>query len=474
MTNLQITENDTVHPLKTGYTEENEDTVTGSPYKVQVFKRRWLQLFLFALCGMCSSYQWPQFTIIGHIISRYYGVSISAVASTSIMLMVAYSVFLFPALFLMERIGIKWSVVIGAVLTCLGAWIKVFAAAPDRFPVLLIGQALVAMSQVFICSVPGKLAAFWFGKDQLALATAIGCYAVHVGLSICFLTVPIFVGNHDDVEEIGHTLSVIYWTLAIACSVVTLAVLFLFQDEPPMAPSESRAFQKSAHECLDRGVLVSFKRLLTKNSSFIILWNTYGLIVSIFYSMATIWNPLFLTHFKNCEVDLGITSVLNCLLGTIGSVIIASILDKTKKFRVIAITVTSSAVLFEILLAVTLNVEIKWMVYLSLSLFGIAQLSFSAIGFELCAEATYPEPQAVSMGILSIAGQLYGAIVTPIILKVINVYGDAAGHVAMLAILSLGTLLTISNKIDLHRQRAEEHAAQYNALSQGILHKIDK
>ncbi|XP_046417934.1 feline leukemia virus subgroup C receptor-related protein 2-like [Neodiprion fabricii] len=458
MKNRRITDNYVSHPLKTECTEENDDTFSGSPLKVRVFKRRWLQLFLFALCGICSSYHYAQFVIVSHIISRYYDVSALAVASTNIMLMVAYAVFLFPAMFLMERIGLKWTVVIGAALTCLGAWIKVFSAAKDHFPLLLKGQAMVAIGQVFIAPVPGKLAAFWFGNDQLALATAIGSYAAHVGLSLCFLTVPVFVRNRYDVEEIGYRLSVIYWTVAIACSVVTLAVLFLFQDEPPAPPSESRALQKSTHERFDKGILVSFKKLLTKNRNFIILWNAYGLIVSIFNSMGAILNPLVLTHFKNCEVDVGIMFLLLCFVGTIGSLIIASILDKTKKFRVIAITVSSSSLFCEILFATTLNMEIKWTVFLSISLFGITLLSFNAIGFELCAEATYPESQALSTGMLSTAGQIYGAFVIPLILKVTDVYGETAGHAVILAILGLGTLLTISNKIDLRRQRAEESA----------------
>ncbi|XP_046751897.1 feline leukemia virus subgroup C receptor-related protein 2-like isoform X2 [Diprion similis] len=463
-----------MNPLKTECTEKNEDAVSGSPLKVRVFKRRWLQLFLYALCSVCSSFQYPQFTIIGHIISRYYDVSILAVASTSIMLMVGYAVFLFPGLFLMERIGMKWTVVIGAAFTCLGAWIKVLSTAPDRFPVLLIGQGMVAISQVFIAPVPGKLAAFWFGKDQLALATAFGCYALHVGLTICFLTVPNFVRNHDDVAKIGIELSTIHWILAIACSIVTLAVLLFFQNEPSMPPSESRALQRYTHESFGKGFLVSLKMLVTKNRNFIILWNTYGLITGIFNSMPILLNPFFLTHFKNCEVDLGIINLLLCLLGTIGSIIIASILDKTKKFRVIAITVTTSSVLCEILFAGTLHLEIKWMVFVSISLFGIALISYSAIGFELCAEATYPESQALSTGILSISGQIYGAFVTPLLVKVIDVFGDTAAHVAIVVILSLGTLLTILDKIDLRRQRAEEHAARYEALSQGVSDKIDK
>nr|XP_046490869.1 feline leukemia virus subgroup C receptor-related protein 2-like [Neodiprion pinetum] len=166
--------------------------------------------------------------------------------------------------------------------------------------------------------------------------------------------------------------------------------------------------------------------------------------------------------------------LLLCFVGTIGSLIIASILDKTKKFRVIAITVSSSSLFCEILFATTLNMEIKWTVFLSVSLFGITLLSFSAIGFELCAEATYPESQALSTGILSTAGQIYGASVIPLILKVIDVYGDTAGHAVILAILGLGTLLTISNKIDLRRQRAEESAMRYNALSQGVSDEIVK
>jgi FLVCR family feline leukemia virus subgroup C receptor-related protein len=55
-----------------------------------------------------------------------------------------------------------------------GAWLKVFALAPDGFWLAFLGQALVGSAQVFVLGVPAQLAAVWFGPSQVSTACALG------------------------------------------------------------------------------------------------------------------------------------------------------------------------------------------------------------------------------------------------------------------------------------------------------------
>lgn len=65
--------------------------------------------------------------------------------------------------------------------TCLGAWIKVASVSPDRFWVTFLGQTIVGLSQIFILSIPARLAAVWFGPEQVSSACSIGVFGNQVG-----------------------------------------------------------------------------------------------------------------------------------------------------------------------------------------------------------------------------------------------------------------------------------------------------
>lgn len=70
--------------------------------------------------------------------------------------------------------------IFGCLGTCIGAWIKVLGVRPDLFYVAFIGQSIVAASQVFILSLPTKLAAVWFGSDQVSSACSLGVFGNQV------------------------------------------------------------------------------------------------------------------------------------------------------------------------------------------------------------------------------------------------------------------------------------------------------
>lgn len=73
--------------------------------------------------------------------------------------------------------------------TALGSWVKVFSTGQDQFWIAFIGQTIVASSQCFILSVPARLAAVWFGPDQVSSACSIGVFGNQVSKYLLTLVV---------------------------------------------------------------------------------------------------------------------------------------------------------------------------------------------------------------------------------------------------------------------------------------------
>ncbi|KAL1396194.1 hypothetical protein pipiens_001252 [Culex pipiens pipiens] len=146
------------------------------PGEFKMYKRRWLVLAIFVMYSASNALQWIQYSIIANIVQRYYNISSTWVDWTSMIFMILYIPLIFPASWILDKLGLRIAAISGVLGTCLGAWIKCFSVQPDLFWVGFIGQSIVAASQVFILSLPAKVAAVWFGPDQVSSACSIGVF----------------------------------------------------------------------------------------------------------------------------------------------------------------------------------------------------------------------------------------------------------------------------------------------------------
>ena len=78
--------------------------------------------------------------------------------------------------------GLRLSVLLGTLGTCLGSWVKVAATGREMYPLMFTGQTIVAVSQIFILGLPAQLAATWFPSNQVSSACAIGVFGNQVRL----------------------------------------------------------------------------------------------------------------------------------------------------------------------------------------------------------------------------------------------------------------------------------------------------
>ena len=152
------------------------------------YTRRWFMLLLFVAYSFSNAYQWIHLNIIGNVIMKYYNESLpedsfqqeSAIDWLSMIYMLVYIPLIFPATWLLDKKGLRLNLICGAFLNALGAWIKCACLSTDRFAVLMFAQTLCAIAQIFILGIPARLAAVWFGPNQVSTATSIGVFGNQV------------------------------------------------------------------------------------------------------------------------------------------------------------------------------------------------------------------------------------------------------------------------------------------------------
>ncbi|XP_039277327.1 feline leukemia virus subgroup C receptor-related protein 2 isoform X1 [Nilaparvata lugens] len=442
---------------KEAIVEQSAAVPTHQEVECRVYGRRWLMLGLFVFYSMSNAMQWIQYAIIANVVMKYYDVESTLVDWTSIIYMVSYIPLIFPGSWLLDKWGMRTAVIIGATGTCLGSWIKVFSASPDRFAVAFAGQSVVAVSQVFILSVPARLAAVWFGPDQVSSACSIGVFGNQLGVAIGFVFPPMLVGNHDDLSLIGADLKVMYYIVAGITSALLVLVLLLFQGSPPLPPSPAQAVQRNSEE--NSNFADSIKRLIL-NPGYILLLTSYGINVGVFYAISTLLNQVVLTHFPGQELDAGRIGLFIVIAGMMGSVISGMVLDKTHKFKEVTLSVYAFSLVGMVIYTFTLGCGHIVVVYITAGILGFFMTGYLPVGFELAAELTYPEPEGTSAGLLNAAAQVFGIIFTMFYGWLFKLAGDIWANVTLSVTLLVGTMLTAAIKSDLRRQAAHSKSNQ--------------
>nr|CAH0103591.1 unnamed protein product [Daphnia galeata] len=416
----------------------------------KVYDRRWLMLFIFVMVSMLNAFQWIQFSIITSLLMKYYGVDSQTVNWTSLVYMVVYVPLIFPGAWIMDKMGLRVTLLIGSLGTAAGAWIKVFSVVPDRFYVALIGQTIAAISQVFVLSVPPNLAATWFGPDQVSSACSIGVFGNQLGVALGFLLPPILVKD-GTIEEIGNGLSLMFYIVAGLCTAVLIVVVIVFQAKPPLPPSMARYSIDSSTESLNYSQ--SIKRILW-NRDYVLLLITYGINVGVFYAMSTLLNQTVLQHFPGQEESAGQIGLTIVVCGMAGSVLGGIILDRTHKFKETTLAVYGMAVVGMVSYTFTFDVELIAVTFVTAGSVGFFMTGYLPVGFEFAAELTYPEPEGTSSGLLNAAAQIFGIVFTVLGGWLLTDYGDLVCNGTLTFALFIGAIVTMFIRPELRRQKA--------------------
>jgi FLVCR family feline leukemia virus subgroup C receptor-related protein len=182
----------------------------GNDVVMKVSIRRWLVLLTFSSISLISAFNWIEYNIIQDITVAFYNESLpdgsveqnEAVNWMSMIYMLCYIPLVFPSMFLLDLKGLRICVAIGALFTCIGAWIKCAAVHPNRFAVAMLGQTFCAIAQAFTLGVPARLSSLWFGPSEISTATSIGVFGNQLGTALGFLIPPSVIPGNATVEVV--------------------------------------------------------------------------------------------------------------------------------------------------------------------------------------------------------------------------------------------------------------------------------
>ncbi|GAB1600202.1 feline leukemia virus subgroup C receptor-related protein 2-like isoform X1 [Argonauta hians] len=431
------------------------------PQQLNVFKRRWIVLILFCLFSMSNAYQWIHLNIVANIIVTYYNASLPtdmyqqelAVDWLSMVYMLAYIPLIFPASYLLDRKGLRVVIIIGTLLNCTGAWLKCISASPDRFWLLMVAQTICGIAQIFVLEVPPRLAAVWFGPNEVSTATSMGVFGNQVGVAIGFLVPPVIITDSGNIEEIGQDLSNMFYGTAGVTTALFLLCLVGFQKEPPEPPSRAQMLALQAGLGTDN-YMVSLFRLL-KNHSYTLLMVTYGMNTGSYYAISTLLNTVVLKYFPGNQKEVGEIGLTIVIAGVAGSIVAGFWLDKTKAFKSTTLMMYLLSLGGMIAFTFTLDLLKIWIIFLSAGVLGFFMTGYLPVGFEFAVEITFPEPEGTSSGLMNASAQVFGILFTIGMRTLVNQVSVFAANISVCVALLIGLILTGFVKANYRRQKAE-------------------
>ncbi|XP_070190522.1 choline/ethanolamine transporter flvcr2a-like isoform X2 [Littorina saxatilis] len=441
--------------------EENKRTDEA----VHVYPRRWLMLGLFCLYSFSNAVQWIHLNIIANVLDRYYNASLptdgyeraNAIDWLSMVFMLAYVPLIFPATWLLDKKGLRVCMVAGCFLNALAAWLKCASVGENLFGVLMVAQTVAAISQIWVLGIPARLAAVWFGPNEVSTATSLGVFGNQIGIAVGFLTPPELVPNSADLDTIGtHLRNMFYGTAAITTAIFFVN-LFFFQKEPPCPPSRAQQQQ------LELEVNANYGKSLLKlfrNKGFFVLMISYGMNTGSFYAVSTLLNNIILEYYPGEEENAGRIGLTLVLTGILGAVAGGIWLDKTRTFKGTSLGIYLMTTASMAAFAFTLDLGHLWIVFLTAGLLGLTMTGYLPVGFEFAAELTFPESEGTSSGLLNASAQIFGIILTMGMRAMMQNISVLWANITVTIILFFGTIMTGFIHADYRRQAANKEVTE--------------
>ncbi len=126
----------------------------------KAYRYRWIILAVFMLVIILNQLLWITFAPVTIDAAKYYGVSDLAIGLLSMVFMIVFIIVSIPASIIIDKLGFRKAVGIGAGLTAIFGLLRGLMA--HDYTMVLISQAGIAVGQPFILNAITKVASSWF------------------------------------------------------------------------------------------------------------------------------------------------------------------------------------------------------------------------------------------------------------------------------------------------------------------------
>jgi FLVCR family MFS transporter 7 len=384
----------------------------GRPSEHRSYHWRWFMLAVVAVLNLSSGMLWMSFSSIADSTGTFYDIDQMKVNWLSIVFMITTIVLGLPAIWILDNIGLRMTLLTAAWLNVLGAVGRILSTvAPfnsHKYTVLLLSQIIAGCAQPFIIFSPTKLASQWFNEHQRTFANMIGSTANPIGIMLGSILSSVIVPSVQQSSHIDLMLQIFAIPAYLGVLMTTFGVC---SSVPPTPPSES-----AAEEC--ETFLVGMKTLLCIKSYWLLAL-CFGGGIGLLSTLVTILDQLLCTHGYP-DGFVGLCSGLLFGIGLIGATIMSIFVDKTRKFEEtskIGFGVCACALISFIIITRYSHMDVVLALLCAVS--GFFGLALYPICLELSVECSFPVAEGTSAGFLVLSGQIQAALYT--ILMTLNV-----------------------------------------------------
>jgi FLVCR family feline leukemia virus subgroup C receptor-related protein len=129
--------------------DENEIKAAGQgTTEYALSKFRYIEAVVFALGQVTTSIIFPTFNPVTTNVESSYGVSEQTVTSVSLVYLLTFPITAFPANGVIDRRGIRFGFLIGAMCVAIGVWVRTLVNSGFYFTI--IGQVIAGLGRPFI------------------------------------------------------------------------------------------------------------------------------------------------------------------------------------------------------------------------------------------------------------------------------------------------------------------------------------
>ena len=433
-----------------------------------LYPKRFVALALFCALSFVNAAMWIQFASVSDLVGDMFRVSPAAVDWLSMTYMVCYMVGIYPATLVLEAGGLRLGLCLGALLNFAGAVLRFAGCAERSFGVLLVGQTVAGVAQVFVLGVPPILAARWFGVDGRASATAIAVLANPVGSAAGLLGAGI---SRD-----AAALTRVCLFVAVACAGVLASVALLFEEAPPTPPSASQERRRASSADLlappagDSALARARARIdgelvgILCNKALVLLVTAYSAAMAVNYANATFISAALRPRLGEGPAgEAGYVGFAMLISGVPGSAVAGAVMDKVGAFRATLQAFFVVAVAAMVSYAVAARYWPLDAVFACAAVAGFSQSAIMSAGFEVAAELAFPCGEATVAGFLNASAQLAGVLTISIVQAVFLDRGEEGegawrASLALCAVMAMGAVLSFGVGGRMGRQEQDRRA----------------
>ncbi|CEP19581.1 hypothetical protein [Parasitella parasitica] len=294
-----------------------------------------------------------------------------------------------------QKLGVKRSLMLAAVLNATGSAIRSVAVKlnPPSFIITMLGQIIGSSSAPLALNIMTTFAATWFTENMRATA---GMFvASNYGAILGMFLIPNLASGLDKIPMVVHMVSGI--------AVAALIPIFIMPSKPPTPPS--RATSEGSTPSFFAGI-----RMLSRNYNFWILFLVHGFNVGLSIAFGSIFTQV-ISPYGYTDAQAGQMNAVAFFAGTLGCSIAGPVLDTTKQHKLFLRLIAPMVFVTDIgfIFIVQRNSYAAILFVLSMNQFFLSFLV--PVVIELSSETSFPVADATTNSIMWQGCQTFGFLI---------------------------------------------------------------